>query len=338
VTEKHLVVIGNGPAGSEAARTLREKAPGHRVTIVSRDHLCGYSPRLLPDFIAGKIGEEDLFPAPFEEYAGLGIKVRSCQEAASLDLEERRVVLGHKEVIPFHGLIVAVGGIPFVPESLKACGENFLTLKTLEDARVWIERLEEVSSVLLMGGDLTCLAVAKALRHLGKEVTLILTEEAFWPLRPDEELFHRVVNSLSGKGVEVLARGKVESLERLPDGSCEVRVKGGPVRADMAGAFFGLVPDVGFLKKSGLKIDRGILVDEHLNAGVPGVYAAGDCAQVYHPELGDYWVSVGHDNARHLGRTAALNLTGGEAREKTEPDSVFEVRGIKVNTSWWTDF
>jgi NADPH-dependent 2,4-dienoyl-CoA reductase/sulfur reductase-like enzyme len=79
-------------------------------------------------------------------------------------------------------------------------------------------------------------------------------------------------------------------------------------------------------------------VDEHLNAGVPGVYAAGDCAQVYHPELGDYWVSVGHDNARHLGRTAALNLTGGETREKAEPESVFEVRGIKVNTSWWTDF
>jgi len=338
VAEKHLVVIGNGPAGNEAARTLREKAPGHRVTIVSRARVCCYSPHLLPDFIAGKIGEEDLFPAPFEDYANLGIKVRSCQEVVGLDLEERRVVLGHKEVLPFHGLIVAVGGIPHVPESLKACREHLLTLKTLEDARVWIERLKEVSTVLLVGGDLTSLAVAKALRHLGKEVTLILTEEAFWPLRPDEKLFHRVVGSLSGKGVEVLAHGKVKSVDRLPDGSCEISLHDGTVRADMVGAFFGLVPDVGFLKKSGLRIDRGILVDEYLNAGVPGVYAAGDCAQVYHPEIRDYWVSVGHDNARLLGRIAALNLTGGETRKKAEPESILEVRGIRVNTSWWTDF
>jgi NADPH-dependent 2,4-dienoyl-CoA reductase/sulfur reductase-like enzyme len=138
--------------------------------------------------------------------------------------------------------------------------------------------------------------------------------------------------------VEVLAHGQVETVDRLPDGSCEVRLEGGTVRADMVGAFFGLVPDVGFLKKSGLRVDRGILVDEHLNTGFPGVYAAGDCAQIYHPEIRDYWVSVGHDNARLLGRIAALNLTSGKAREKAEPESVFEVRGIRVNTSWWMDY
>ena len=106
----------------------------------------------------------------------------------------------------------------------------------------------------------------------------------------------------------------------------------------MIGAFFGLVPDVRFLTGAGLRIDRGILVDEYLNTGFEGVYATGDCAQIYHPAIQDYWVSIGHDNAVSLGRTAALNLLGGKVEAKVAKESIFEVQGIKVNTSWWAEF
>ena len=106
----------------------------------------------------------------------------------------------------------------------------------------------------------------------------------------------------------------------------------------MIGAFFGLVPDIRFLAGCGLRIDRGILVDEYLNAGFEGIYATGDCAQVYHPELGDYWVSIGHDNAVNLGRLAAMNLVGGKIPAEVGKERLFDIQGIKVNTSWWTDF
>jgi NADPH-dependent 2,4-dienoyl-CoA reductase/sulfur reductase-like enzyme len=106
----------------------------------------------------------------------------------------------------------------------------------------------------------------------------------------------------------------------------------------LIGAFFGLVPDIGFLARSGLKIDRGILVDEYLNTGFPEVFAAGDCAQIFHPELRDYWVSVGYENALALGRAAASNLVSGDAQEAAEAESIFEVQGVRLNTSWWADF
>jgi len=106
----------------------------------------------------------------------------------------------------------------------------------------------------------------------------------------------------------------------------------------MVGAFFGLVPDVGFLSRSGLTIDRGILVDEYLNTGFEGIYATGDCAQIYHPEIRDYWVSIGHENARNLGRIAALNLAGGRVRADVGKESIFDIEGIRVNTSWWMEY
>ena len=93
-----------------------------------------------------------------------------------------------------------------------------------------------------------------------------------------------------------------------------------------------------WIVSSWLPIDRGILVDDYLCTGFPGVYATGDCAQIYHPEISDYWVSIGHENACLLGRIAAINLIGGDKRTKVKPESIFSVKGINVNTSWWVEF
>jgi len=82
--------------------------------------------------------------------------------------------LDHKEVIPYSGLIIAVGGRPRIPEPYRAFQGLMMTLKTLEDARVWMETLAQVESALLVGGDFTSMAVCKALLHLGKKVTFML--------------------------------------------------------------------------------------------------------------------------------------------------------------------
>jgi nitrite reductase (NADH) large subunit len=338
VAERHFVVIGNGPAGNRAARTLREKAPSDRVTVVSKVRQSCYSPHLLPDYIAGRIAEEKVEIFPFAAYQDEAIKLRSCQEAVRLDLDKRQIILGHKEVLAYDGLIIAVGGKPFVPERLLPFRAALLTLKTIEDARVWIERLRETDSVLLVGGDLTSVSVARALAHLKKKVTFLLDPEAFWPLRADGELIKRVTASLARRGVEVMAESPVRSVAALPGGGFEVQVGEWTLRPGLIGAFFGLVPDITFLAGSGLRIDRGILVDEYLNTGFPDVFAAGDCAQIFHPELRDYWVSVGYENALALGRAAACNLICADKKEAAEPENVFEVRGVSLHTSWWANY
>jgi nitrite reductase (NADH) large subunit len=335
MADRHFVVIGNGPAGNRAARTLKEKAPGARVTVVSKARQSCYSPHRLPDFMAGRITEAKVLVCPYEAYRDEMIKLRCSQEAVSVDLGKGQVLLGHKEVVPYDGLIIAVGGRPFVPERLAPFRDVVFTLKTMEDAKAWIAQLAKVESVLLVGGDLTSFSVARALIHLGKKVYFLLDREAFWPLRADDELLAAAAESLSGKGVDVISDGELKGIAALPAGGYEVQIGAWTVQPGMIGAFYGLLPDVGFLARSGLRIDRGILVDEYLNTGFPGVFAAGDCAQIYHPELRDYWVSVGYENALALGRIAALNLSCGEEREMAEPESIFEVKGVSLDTSWW---
>jgi NAD(P)H-nitrite reductase large subunit len=334
----HFVVIGNGPAGNQAALTLGEKAPEARITLFSKNHGPCYRPHLLPDYIAGKIPEQSLYVCPVDAYRERGVHLRSGQIVVGLNPRQRELILEHKEIVRFTGLVIALGGKARIPEPLLVFKDLMYTLKTLEDAKVWVEKLSHVDSVMMIGGDLTSLAVTKALLSLNKKVTFTLNEGAFWPLRCDQGLFDEVSRRLEDRGVEVLAHQRIRSMARLAKHRYEIEVNSRKIQVGMIGAFFGLVPDIRFLAGCGLRIDRGILVDEYLNAGFEGIYATGDCAQVYHPELGDYWVSIGHDNAVNLGRLAAMNLVGGKIPAEVGKERLFDIQGIKVNTSWWTDF
>jgi NAD(P)H-nitrite reductase large subunit len=292
----------------------------------------------LPKYISGKIKKESLYVSPLESYEQNGIKLRTGQRVVDIDLEKKAIVLDHKEIVSYSGLVIAVGGTPRIPEPLLLFKELMFTLKTIEDSALWMEELSKIDSVLMIGGDLTSFAVTKALLHLQKEVYFVLDENAFWPLRYTEALFEEASERLRKKGVKVLKSKKFNGFARTSKKTITAYMDGQKMDVGMIGAFFGLVPNVQFLVRSGLTIDRGLLVDEHLSTGFEGVFATGDCAQIYHPDIKDYWVSIGHDNAVALGHTAALNLLGAEYRADVDNESIFDVQGIHVNTSWWSEF
>ena len=334
----HFIIIGNGPSGNQAALTLRELDANARITLISRHPGGCYRPHLLPRVISGDISEDQIYLYSPSSYKDNDINFRKGQEVVGVNLKRHELVLDHKEILKFDGLIIAVGGKPRIPEDLSVFSDVMYTLKNLRDARRWKEKLKYSDAVLMIGGDLTSFSFTKVLLSMGKKVFFMINEHAFWPLRFNEILFEEASERLNQLGARVLMDSKINSISVLADDAIDVTVGHHSVRVGMIGAFFGLSPDIRFLAKSGLKIDRGILVDEYLNAGFESVFATGDCAQIYHPEIRDYWVSIGHDNAVVLGKIAAMNLVGAKVRTDVPKESVFNVQGVNVNTSWWTEF
>ena len=336
--KQHFVVIGNGPSGNQAALTLRQQLPEAKITIISKEAGGCYLPHLLPKMISGAVDEDQIVVFSQSSYKDSHIKFRNGQEVVGIDLANKTITMDHKEIIPFDGLVIAVGGRPRIPEYLEIFEEKMLTLKTVKHARHWKNRLQQASSVLLIGGDLTSLAFAKELLTMNKKLYFLLNEDAFWPLRCNDKMMEDVTRVLQARGIDVMAQSRIKSLAVRNDDAIELQTDGGNICVDVVGAFFGLVPDIRFVAGSGLRIDRGIIVDEFLHTGFDNVYATGDCAQIFHPEIRDYWVSIGYENAVSLGRIAAMNLAGAHIETHVDKESIFKVQGVNVNTSWWTEF
>ncbi len=337
----HYVIIGNGVSANKAADELRQSDPSARITLISDEFFLFYHRHLLPDFITGEKLESDLIVRPTSYYKEHGIRLRLGQRVVRIDMPTQTIYLKHMEKLRYTRLLLCVGGKPRVPEIYYPFRHHFTTMKTMTDARFFKQTLDQINDYLIIGGDLISMRIAIALLKLGKHVVFMIDEDSFWPLQLTPQRSTELAGILTRRGAKVISDGKIQSVSPQNISNFRYLVlteSGQEIRCGLIGAFFGLIPDVDFLVRSGIDIDRGILVNEYLQTSVDSVYAAGDCAQIYNPSIRNYWVSIGWRNAEKLGEIAAHNMLGSRDTATVPPKDVLMCEGFKVETQWWQMF
>ena len=109
------------------------------------------------------------------------------------------------------------------------------------------------------------------------------------------------------KGVQVFTGTSVQAIE--PGSPLQVRLSNGKtLAADLVISAAGVKPAIGFLEHSGITCLLGVLTDQHLQTNVPGIFAAGDCAEAFDKISGKTIVSAIQPNAADQARVAALNM------------------------------
>ncbi len=343
----HVVIVGNGVAGMEAALAVRARQPSWDVSLVSEesDHFIA-RPSLMYVF-TGQLRARDIEPLERDAYARHRLR-RVRARAIGLDLGGKRLLLaGEPSSLAYDRLLIASGSrprpAPWPGGELAGVG-YFVTLGDLawltQEVRADAHLLEpdlfaspagspyaqrsvaaakrgaRATRPVVIGGGLIGIEAAEILAAEGLHPRFLIRDEWFWPMALDAREARWIAEHMTAHGVEVELGAEVSRLEGGDAGLVrEVVTAQARHATDLVVCAIGVVPNTDWLGDAVARDPKtgAILVDDGLRASAPEVYAAGDCAGVrwwdgsVRPE--QLWYT-----ARDQGRVAGANLAGESAK------------------------
>ncbi len=332
----HHVIVGNSIAGMEAAIALRARDADARITVVSAEHPHLFARTALMYVFCGQLSLRDTEPYDQGLYARLRF-TRVHDRVTAVDPAARTLTLASGPPLRYDTLLLAVGSVGRPLPSAPDEGPGVHRFVTLPDLEKLDRETKPGQSVAVIGGGLIGVEVAEILHLRGLHVHFLVREPWYFPVALDEAEAAVVATHIRAHGVDVRLGETVSAMVRggvaggpppAPGARFTLTVGGAPLEVDHVVAAIGVVPNTAFLRDAVPLADSGAIeVDDALRTRVPGVWAAGDCANVTwvdgsrRPE--QLWYT-----ARDQGRAAARSMLG---------DDVTYRRGTWYNSAKFFD-
>ena len=310
MSRKRYLIIGDGAAGVTAAEKLRRLDPSAMIGLFTDEPKPHYYRAALTNYFLGELREDQLFAVPPDFYEALGIR-RVFARITGVD-PARKMVWDTSSRTPteYDGLLLATGAEPRQPAFDGAHLPGVMTLRTLADVqrvRDWL-RMRSVKRAVVLGGGPLGLEWAHGLQEHGVRVTLIERSQRFMRNALDEVASDLLATRLRHGGIEVVLGD--EAVAALPDAAgavAGVRLRSGAeLPCQLIAAALGVVANSAFLGPSGIALaeNGGVQVNRRMQSSQPGIWAAGDVANVEGEQL-QLW-----EPARTQGAIAAQNMVG----------------------------
>ena len=285
-----LLIIGGNAAGLTAASRAKRIDPRLNVTVLEKGPHISYSTCGIPYFLAKMVTAADLVsytPASFEKERG--IKVHNHTRADEIAPSRKRVMgtrtdTGERVEFPYERLLIAAGVKPKLPDIPGTSLKNVFTLTNLEDAIRIADALGAVQQVAIIGAGYVGLEMAECLHALGKSIHLYERAPHVLP-GVDADMAQIIEYELQRFGVRLSLSAKVLALIGNESGVSGVKAASG-LGIDPAGMVLldtGVVPNVELARDAGIQIGvtGAISVNAYMETNVPGIFAAGNCAETF---------------------------------------------------------
>ena len=305
------VIVGGSLAGATAAITLREEGADGAVTLIGAEREPPYErPPLSKAYLRAEMPFDKSLVRPAAFYAEHRIETLSGIRATRIDTSARVVELEDRRRVPFDVLLIATGGRN---RRLSLPGSDLggiYSLRTVDDADRIKAEMRQGRRVVVVGMGFIGSEVAASLRQ--KDLDVVAIEPAKTPLFRvlGEAVGQRIGDLHRAHGVRTIFEDTVAAFEGTQR-VARVITKGGlRLECDFVVAGIGIEPVVDILDGTGIHVDNGVVVDQYCQTSVPGIYAAGDVANHYHPVF-ERQIRVEHwHNAIKQGAAAARNMLG----------------------------
>ena len=309
------VIIGNGPAGVIAAETIRKNAPADAILLIGDEPVPPYSRMAIPYLLMGEIDEAGTYLRKDpDHFTKLRIEPK-VGRVERIDSAKRKVVMDDGDSVEFDKLLIATGSTPVNPPIPGIDLPGVHPCWTLEDARAIMQIAKPKARVIQMGAGFIGCIILESLAARGVELTVIEMGDRMVPRMMGEGAGNMIRQWCEYQGVKVYTGTRIEAIEAGEP--LRVRLSNGEyLPADLIISATGVKPNIGFLASSDIKRAQGILVDASMQTNIPGIYAAGDCAEAFDPVTGHTVVSAIQPNAADQAYCAAMNMAGKHALQR----------------------
>jgi len=303
-----LVIVGNGMAAARLVDELVKSSLGrYAIAVIGEEPRLAYNRVLLSSVLAGETGSHEIELKPAAWWRERGVTLKYGCRATEIDVGRRELRVENDESIAFSKLVLATGSTPL---RLNVPGADLPGVNTFRDTRdvdLLLTLAAQKKRVVVVGGGLLGLEAAYGLAKAGAPVTLVHLMDRLMERQLDAPAAALLKSLVERKGIKIVlnastariaGESRVEGVE-LADGR--------QIEADAVIFAAGIRPNVALAAEAGLKINRGIVVDDVMQTSAEGIFALGECAE--HRGICYGLVEPAYEQARMLAR----HLAGREA-------------------------
>ncbi|MFV1951274.1 MAG: NAD(P)/FAD-dependent oxidoreductase [Nitrospinota bacterium] len=306
------IIIGNSAAAIGAVEAIRKNDKNNLIKIISEEEYMVYSRPLISYLLAEKVTTKRMYFRGEDFYENNKVIKLLGNRAISINCDQRYVTLENKEMIKFDKLLISTGGKPIIPGIKGLKNERVFGFTTWSDVDKITGISKEVKEGVVIGGGMIGIKAAEALCEIGIKVTIVELADAVLSRALDKEASHIIQNRLKEAGVDVITGSEVSEVIGKNSGVVEgvILRDGRRIRCDFVVVAIGVLPNTDIVKGTNIKVKRGIVVDEHMETNVSGIYAAGDVAEGYDSIIGEDRPIPIWPLAIRQGRVAGNNMSG----------------------------
>ena len=304
------LILGNGIAGVSAAEAIRQIDPAGGITMVGDETFPPYSRPMISMVLAAQVSPDKLPIRGPRFYEDLKITPVLGSRVSEIDVAGKHVKTQSGKHLQFDRLLIATGADP---RPIKAEGltlKNIFFMRTEAHIRNMLAAIPAAKKALVLGGGLVGFKAAYGLLQRGLDVTMLITSDYPLSLQVDETAGRLILKELRSHGLQVRVGISATAFEGNGSVAGAFLSDGSQVPCDLVVIGKGVLPALSFVPRDTIDVDLGIVVDEHMETNIPGIFAAGDVAEYVDIARKTPWVNAIWPEAASQGRIAGINMAG----------------------------
>lgn len=305
-------VIGFGCAGFHGVKGLRAAGWTGEIHVYTDTGQPPANPMLTTYYASGRLPYEGLFPfGPLEEIAERYGLTLHCAPVTGLDSASKTVRCADGTELSFDRVLLSTGARALVPPLEGTDLDGVYCMRTVRDAERLSARLEQgpVRSAVVVGASMVGIKLVELLHRRGCHCVLADLAQRIFPLAALEEAAAEIQARLLRQGVDLRFGAGIQGISQQEDGLRASFGDGSHIDCDLVLLCMGTRADTR-LADEGIRVNRGIMVNQRMETSAPGVYAAGDCCEGRNLQSGQTQIIGLWANAARQGEVAGRSMAG----------------------------